>query len=125
MKTVQLAIRNQEFSEALRNLLLRDGTHRVYIVERPDIHLDGVVVVGGDNPENMALLKSDPERFVVVTGSQPSKLSRIWDAGARHVVFEEDSPTTAQLAIIATELRLDGGIGAVRSDNRSHELRVQ
>ena len=32
--------------------------------------------------------------------------ARLWNAGIRHVVFEGDSPNTAQLAIIAAELRL-------------------
>ena len=128
MKTVQLAIRNPEFSEALRNLLLRDGTHRVYVVERPDMRLDGVVVIGGDSFDDLSLLRTDPERFVVVTRNLPASLSKIWEAGARHVVFEKDSPTTAQLAVIATELRLQtgsDGAPAIHPEGTSHGLRVQ
>jgi hypothetical protein len=87
-------------------LLLRDGTHRVYVVERPDLRLDGVVVIDGNQAENLSYLDGEPERFVVITRKGSDHLSRIWDAGVRHVVFEGDSPSTAHLAIIAAEMRL-------------------
>ena len=106
MKTVQLAIPDSEYAETLRNLLVRDGTHLVYLVDRPDLGLDGVILIGANNPDNLALLESDPERFIVVTKEGSDNLSRIWKAGARHVVFEKDPPHTAQLAIFATELQL-------------------
>ena len=106
MKTVQLAISDSEYAEALRNLLVRDGTHRVYLVDRPDLGLDGVIVIGANNADNLSLLGSNPDRFIVVTKEGSDNLSRIWQAGARHVVFEKDPPHTAQLAIFATELQL-------------------
>lgn len=106
MKTVQLAIPGSEYAKALRSLLVRDGTHRVCIVERPDLRMDGVIVIDGSS-ENLSLLESHPERFLVVTQNGSDNLSIIWKAGARHVVFEKDPPHTAQLAIIATELQLD------------------
>jgi len=106
MKTIQLALHNSEYTESLQNLLLRDGTHRVYIVERPDLRLDGVVVIDGNQAENLSYLDGEPERFVVITRKGSDHLARIWDAGVRHVVFEGDSPSTAHLAIIAAEMRL-------------------
>jgi hypothetical protein len=106
MKTVQLAIRDSDYAQALRNLLLRDGSHRVYLVDRPDLELDGVVVIDENRFQNLALFDSEPERFVVITRKGTDHLSRVWDAGIRHVVFEEDSANTAQLAIIAAELRM-------------------
>jgi hypothetical protein len=106
MKTVQLAIPNSNYVQALRNLLLRDGKHRVHLVERPDLALDGVVVIDANNPENLSLLESNPDRFVVVARSGTDNLSRIWQAGVTHVVFEKDPPSTYQLSIIAAELRL-------------------
>ena len=112
MKTVQLAIPNTEFAQQLQNLLARDGTHRVYMVDRPDLRLDGVIVTDGNRIENLALLDSEPERFVVITRKASDYLSRIWDAGVRHVLFEGDSPSTAQLAIIAAELRLPAMAGS-------------
>jgi len=105
MKTVQLAIHDSEYAQSLRNLLLRDGSHRVHLVDNPDLNLDGVIVVDEDRFENWTL-DSEPERFVIVTRKGTGQLSRVWDAGIRHVVFEEDSASTAQLAIIAAELRL-------------------
>lgn len=105
MKTVQLAIPDSAYAQAVRSLLLRDGTHRVFFVEQPDVRLDGVVVIGEKGCENPTLLSSDPERFVVLTRNE-TDLARIWNAGVRHVVFEKDSPNTAQLAIMAAELRL-------------------
>lgn len=106
MKTVQLAIGNTEYAQSLRTLLERDGTHRVYVVDVPDLRLDGVVVVDGTRPQNLAMLDSEPERFVVITHKGSDYLARIWDAGVRHVLFDIDPPNTAQLAIIAAELRL-------------------
>lgn len=106
MKTIQMALKDSEYAEALRNLLIRDGTHRVYVVGQPDLRLDGVVVLDGNQAENLSLIDGEPERFVVITRKGSDHLARIWDAGVRHVVFEGDSPSTAHLAIIAAELRL-------------------
>jgi hypothetical protein len=106
MKTIQMALRNSEYAEALRGLLLRDGSHRVYSVDRPDLRLDGVIIVDGAEAENLCLNAGEAERFVVITRKGSAQLNRIWDAGVRHVVFEGDSPSTAHLAVIAAELRL-------------------
>jgi hypothetical protein len=105
MKTVQIAIGNTEYARSLRELLLRDGTHRVYLVDQPDLRLDGIVMIDGDRTSNLSVLDSEPERFVVMTRMGSDVLSRIWDAGVRHVLFDGDPPNTAQLAIIAAELR--------------------
>lgn len=105
MKTVQLAIRDTEYAQSLRNLLLRDGTHKVSLVDRPDPDLDGVIVVDEARFGSPAIPPAAPERYVVIT-RKGADLARVWDAGIRHVVFEADSPNTAQLAVIAAELRL-------------------
>ena len=112
MKTVQLAIGNVEYAQSLRDLLLRDGTHRVYVVNEPDLRLDGIVMIDGDRASNLSMLDSEPERFVVITHKGSDSLSRIWDAGVRHVLFDGDPPNTAQLAIIAAELRLPSTRGS-------------
>jgi hypothetical protein len=116
MKTVQLAIRDSHYAQSLRNLLLRDGTHRVYLVDQPNLGLDGVVVIDENRFQNLAQLDPEPERFVVITRKGTDNLSRVWEAGIRHVVFEGDSPNTTQLAIIAAELRLprDGFVSKAR-----------
>lgn len=106
MKTVQLAIRDSEYAQSIRNSLLLDGSHRVFLVDRPDLRLDGVIVVDGSGLENLCLLGQEPERFVVIARKSNESFSQLWKAGIRHVVFEGDSPNTAQLAVIAAELRL-------------------
>jgi len=106
MKTIQLAIRDSEYAQSLRDSLLRDGTHRVYLVDRPDLRIDGVIVIDGNNVDGISGCIQQPERFVVIAHKGSDSLSRLWNAGIRHVVFEGDSPSTAQLAIIAAELRL-------------------
>jgi hypothetical protein len=106
MKTVQLAIGDLEYAQSLRNSLLRDGIHRVYLVAEPDLRIDGVIVIDGSKLERLSQSGERPERFVVITQKGNDSLSRLWNAGIRHVVFAGDSPNTAQLAIIAAELRL-------------------
>jgi len=106
MKTIQLAIRDSDYAQSVRNLLLRDGAHRVYLVDRPNLGLEGIVVIDEDQFRNLAQHDPEPERFVIITRRATENLSRVWDAGIRHVVFEEDPPLTTQLAIIAAELRL-------------------
>jgi hypothetical protein len=105
MSTVQLAIRNQRYAAVLAELLQRDGSHRVVLAETPDLKVDGVIVLDGNKAENLLLFEAHPERFVVITRKDAGLLARVWDAGVRHVVFEEDAPSLAMLAVIAAELR--------------------
>jgi hypothetical protein len=106
MTTVQLAIHDSEYAQSLRNLLLRDGAHRVLLVDKPDLKVNGVMVVEPNFCGDPSFLSSAAERIVVIMRKGEDQLTRIWEAGVRHVVFEEDSPTTAQLAVIAAELRM-------------------
>jgi hypothetical protein len=106
MTTIQLAIPDSEYAQSLRNSLLRDGVHRVYLVDQPDMRIDGVVVIDGNKLDNLAPCWEQAERLVVITRDGSDSLSRLWNAGIRHVVFERDSPNIAQLAVIAAELRL-------------------
>lgn len=120
MKTIQLAIGNTEYAQSLRDLLLRDGTHRVYLVDVPDLRLDGVIVMDGDRPEHLAMLDQQPERFVVITHKGSDSLASVWNAGVRHVLFDGDPPNTAQLAIIAAELRLPTAKGSRVAASKGH-----
>ena len=106
MKTVQLAIRDLEYAQSLRNSLLCDGTHRVYLVDRPDMRIDGVVVIDANKLDALTSSGDQSERFVVIARKGSDSLSQLWNAGIRHVVFEGDAPSTVQLAIIAAEMRL-------------------
>jgi hypothetical protein len=112
MKTVQLAIRDSDYARSVRKLLLRDGTHNVYLVDQPNLDLAGVVVMDESTFQNLPVDDSDMERFVIVTSKGSDRLARMFDAGIRHVVFEGDSPYTTQLAIIAAELRLPSTTGS-------------
>jgi hypothetical protein len=105
MSTVQLAIRNRSYAAALAELLQRDGSHKVVLAETPDLNVDGIIALDGDKTENLLLFEAQPERFVVITRKDAGLLAQVWDAGVRHVVFEEDSPALAMLAVIAAELR--------------------
>jgi hypothetical protein len=106
MKTIQLVIENGGYASALRNLLQRDGGHRVYVVDQPDFELEGVVVIDSKQIDDILALEVEPERFVVIASHCSRRLAKIWDAGVRHVVFEGDSASTAHLAVIAAEMRL-------------------
>jgi hypothetical protein len=106
MKTVQLSIRDSAYAESLRNTLLRDGTHRVYLVEQPDMRIEGVVVIDGSELDRFSACWNHPERLVAIVQKGTESLPGLWNTGVRHVVFEGDSPGIAQLAVIAAELRL-------------------
>jgi hypothetical protein len=77
----------------------------VYVVDQPDMRIDGVVVIDENQLDNLPPCGEQPERFVVITRKGSDSLSRLWNAGIRHVVFEGDSPNTTQL-VISAELRL-------------------
>jgi len=114
MKTVQLSIRDAEYAQSLRNSLLRDGTHRVYLVDQPDMRIDGVVVIDGSKLDRLSPCGAHPERLVAIAQKGSDSLSRLWNTGVRHVVFEGDSPDTAQLAVIAAELRLRPAVTTIQ-----------
>ena len=107
VKTVQLAIHDFGYAQALRNELLRDGGHEVYLVEKPDLKRDGVVVLDEKGLDSLnTLSESIAERLVVIARKGADHLAQLWRAGIRHVVFEKDSSRTAQMAVLALELRL-------------------
>jgi hypothetical protein len=109
MTIVQLAIRDSEYAQSLRNLLLGDGARKVLLVDKLDLRLNGVVVIDGRRFEDLSMLGSQPERFVVIASTSADRLTKAWETGVRHVVFERDSANTAHLAVMAAELRLKKG----------------
>lgn len=102
--TVQLAVADEEYSFALRNLLLNDGLHQV-VASKLDASENGVVVVDFGSLGDV-LFVVPPERIVVVLDKRQDELKSIWQAGIRHVVYLQDNPRNAQLAIVTAELRL-------------------
>ena len=109
MTIVQLAIRDSEYAQSLRNLLLGDGARKVLLVDKLDLRLNGVVVIDGRRFEDLSMLGSQPERFVVIASTSADRLTKAWETGVPHVVFERDSANTAHLAVMAAELRLKKG----------------
>ena len=105
MKTVQVAIRDAECSQGICNVLRREGRHTVLVVDEPDLSVEGVIVLDSEHLDRTGGAAEQPDRLVLVTRKDPDKLARIWNAGIRHVVFEDDSPNTVQLAVSAAELR--------------------
>ena len=106
MKTVQLAIRDLEHANSLRDLLLGDGVHQVRLVERPNLAIAGVIVVDIDHLEKSGALAGGRDRLVVMASKASADLARVWKAGIRHVVFQGDAPGTVRVSVLATELSL-------------------
>jgi hypothetical protein len=105
-QTVQVAIQDPEYADAIRSQLLMDGNHRVQLVEEPDMALGGVIVVDAMHWNRYPWLAQERERLVVLVRNRRDDLSRLWEAGVRHVVFHGDPPCTARVAVLGVELSL-------------------
>ncbi len=106
MTNVQIALNDPGYAEELGNLLSSDGSHRIYVVERPLPTIDGVVVLDEQGVSKIPPGSPDRERYVVLTrGRATPRLADLWNAGIRHVIFSGDALTVAQLAILAAEMR--------------------
>lgn len=106
MKTVQLAIQDPEYAHSVRDLLSRDGTHHVHLVDTPDTALGGVIFADASQLSRLPLLAKEQKRLVVMVRKEHDDLEKIWEAGVRHVVFQGDPPTRARLAVLGVELSL-------------------
>ena len=122
MMTVQVALGNREYAESLCHLLRREGRYEVLLPEKPDLKIEGVIVVDAEHLENISASSMQPERFVLITRRDEAQMKRIWDVGISHVVFETDAPKMAQLAINAAELRQPEkkGAGHAASPSKKH-----
>lgn len=67
MTTVQVAIRDKEYSQSICNLLRREGRYSVLAVDEPDLTREGVIVLDCEHMEGLPLAEEAPERFVLVT----------------------------------------------------------
>jgi hypothetical protein len=106
MKTVQLAVQDLDYADSVRNVLVQDGEHRVHLVKKPDVTLGGVIMVDAPQLNCSPLLAWEQERLVVVVQKERDDLSMVWDAGVRHVVFQDDPPQTARIVVLGLELSL-------------------
>jgi hypothetical protein len=100
MTTVQIAVENRDYAFVLRSLLVREEGFRVLIVDRPDLTIPGLIVLADSLLD--AANSADPERLVVVASRRTTgHLRALWRAGLHNVVFADDPPQTACLAVIA------------------------
>lgn len=103
---MQVAIQDPEYAASVRHLLLQDGRHRVHLVETPDLTLRGVIVVDAVDLNSFPSLANEHERLVVMVHKERDDLSKLWDAGVRHVVFHGDPPHRASVVVLGVELCL-------------------
>jgi hypothetical protein len=106
MQTVQLAIADGIYAEAVREALARTCACTVETVAEPDLARHCVVVLDESAFERLPLPVSNPERVVLITRKNPRLLEQAWEAGIVSVVSDEDPLSTVMLAIMAASLRL-------------------
>jgi hypothetical protein len=106
MKTVQVAIQDPTYADSIRKLLLQDGRHKVHVVAMPDVKLAGVIVVDATELQSFPSLAKEQQRLVVVVHKDRDDLTKVWDAGVRHVVFHGDPPHKARIVVLGAELTL-------------------
>jgi hypothetical protein len=105
MASIQLALHNRAVADELRRVLAASTTAAVECVERPDLDLEGVVVVDPVNLERLPQPIGNPERVVLITRDDPGSLRSAWEAGVNSVVFDRDPLNTVVLAILSACLR--------------------
>jgi hypothetical protein len=106
MKTVQVAIHDPEYADSVRQSLLQDGYHSVFLVNYPDITLGGVILVEAAELSSFPWLAEGHEHLLVIVSKERDDLEKIWNAGVRHAVFYGDPPQLARVSILALELCL-------------------
>jgi hypothetical protein len=105
MPTVELALSNAAYANALRSALARNGNWEIESCRVPSAAAKSVIVVDDDALDCLPQPLAHPERVVLVTHNDPQHLARAWEAGIVSVVFEEEPPGTAVLAVMAASLR--------------------
>jgi len=110
MHNVQLAIRDLAYASALRDLLVADGQHVVYVVDYPSPAIDGIVVVDDTIASRMTSSTAfEFDRCVVFIQNIALDVNQLWEAGVRHVIYGDYPPDVGQLVVLAAERRLSGG----------------
>lgn len=113
MQTVQLAIADGGYADALRDALARSCAWHVESVDRPDTALKGVLVMDEFAFARQPLPLLNPERVVLISRQDPELLAQAWDAGIVSIVSQGDPLSTVLLAIMAAALRVakSGSVG--------------
>jgi hypothetical protein len=115
MDTVQIAMSNAPYRQALRETLLRSGNWEVLVVDQPDLTREGVIAVDGDHLRRLPQPIPRPERVVLITRKDLNPMSWAWEAGVNSVVFEKDPMSTAVLAILSAKLRSPKALASSKS----------
>jgi len=105
MNTVQVALHDSKHAQSLRDLLLGDGGHQVQLVDRPDLAIAGVIVMDFESLET-GTLAGARARMIVMAPKTRANLTKLWEAGVQHVVFQGDAPRIVRMAVLAAELSL-------------------
>src|SRR5579864_9001775 len=74
--TVQLAIADRRYAGQIRDLLLSDGAHRVYIVDAPNPKIDGVIAM--DEGLVADLGAYDVDRCVIVSRKGSRRIASLF-----------------------------------------------
>ena len=106
VKTVQIALRDSVYADCVRNLLQEDGRHQVHLVEVPDVSLGGVIILDSESLAQLSAPAEEQKRLVVMAHKERDDLSKIWDAGVRHVAFYTDPPQNLRVVVLGRELAL-------------------
>jgi hypothetical protein len=104
--TVQLAIADAVYAGMLRDAIARSGPWHVELIDHPDSHPRGVLVLDESTFPQLPLPLISPEQVVLITPQDPQLLAQAWDAGIVSVVSHADSVATVLLAIMAASLRV-------------------
>ncbi len=104
MNTVQIAIRDREYAEALRDLLIADGNREVHLVECPNAALEGIIVAEPITAPDLS--ERDIHRYVAFTRNYNFGSNPLWQAGVRYIIHAGCPPRLGRLAIIAAERKL-------------------
>ena len=117
MHSVQLAIRDRAYGSALRDLLMSDGQHVVYVVDYPSPAIDGIVVVDDTIASRMISSTAlDLDRCVVFIQNVALDVNQLWEAGVRHVIYGDYPPDVGELVVLAAERRLSGSASVMEQE---------
>ena len=105
MGSIQIALSDIAKAEALRVLLARSTPVPVLCVESPNYEDACAVVLDGMHFSAEPGPLSYPERIVLITTNDPTRLREAWEAGVNSVLTEQDPLNTVVLAVLASCLR--------------------
>jgi hypothetical protein len=106
MKTVQVAIPDPLYADSVRNVLIQDVRHQVHVVDRPNFDLPGLIIVDAMCVNSLPAVAQEHKRLLVVADKQRDDLTKLWDAGVRHVLFYDDPPQWLNMFVLGIELSL-------------------